>query len=135
MARRKQEKCDFNMLYPSVNMYDLIVSCFQESKGRDSFIDRLNKFMENNGFKQMKMVYMLEMFVIAFIKKSKQDMLNGVIQTQSLPCGKDVGGIIRIGNKGGLQMHFKLNEMHFNFIACHLLHGQHNREKRDEMMG
>ena len=31
-------------------------------------------------------------------------------------------------------MHFKLSEMHFNFIACHLLHGQNNRVKRDEMM-
>jgi hypothetical protein len=31
-------------------------------------------------------------------------------------------------------MHFKLNDKHFNFIAVHLLHGQNNREKRDEMM-
>ena len=28
MARRKQDKCDFNLLYPSTNTYDVIVSCF-----------------------------------------------------------------------------------------------------------
>ena len=39
-----------------------------------------------------------------------------------------------MGNKGGLHMHFKLNDKHFNFIAVHLIHGQNNREKRDEMM-
>jgi hypothetical protein len=51
-----------------------------------------------------------------------------------MPCGKEIGGIMKIGNKGGLHMHFKLNDKHFNFIAVHLLHGQNNREKRDEMM-
>jgi len=39
-----------------------------------------------------------------------------------------------MGNKGGIHMHFKLNDKHFNFIAVHLIHGQNNREKRDEMM-
>jgi hypothetical protein len=28
MARKKQEKCDFNMLFPSTNTYDVIVACF-----------------------------------------------------------------------------------------------------------
>jgi hypothetical protein len=46
MARKKQDKCDFNMLFPSTNTYDVIVSCFQESKDRSGFIERLNKFME-----------------------------------------------------------------------------------------
>lgn len=71
MARKKQDKCDFNMLFPSTTHYDVIISCFQESKDRAGFIERLNKFMEQNGFKQMKTNHMYEMFIIAFIKKSK----------------------------------------------------------------
>ena len=50
-------------------------------------------------------------------------MLSGVIQTNHMACGKDVVGLMKIGNKGGLHMHFKLNDKHFNFIAVHLLHG------------
>lgn len=45
---------------------------------------------------------MYEMFIIAFIKKSKSGMLSGVIQTNYMPCGKEIGGIVKIGNKGGL---------------------------------
>ena len=77
------------MLFPSTNTYDVIVSCFQESKDRNGFIERLNKFMEQNGFRQIKTTHMLEMFIIAFIKKSKQQMLNGV-QTNHCAMGKEI---------------------------------------------
>tara|TARA_B110000285_G_scaffold188529_1_gene214746 strand:+ start:3118 stop:3360 length:243 start_codon:yes stop_codon:yes gene_type:complete len=80
--------------------------------------------MDHNGFKQMKMIQMYEMFIISFIKKSKQGMLKGVVKTDYKACGKDIIGTgIKFGNKGGLHMHFKLNDKHFNFIACHLQHG------------
>ena len=39
-----------------------------------------------------------------------------------------------VGNKGGLQMYFKYNDKYYNFIGCHLVHGQDNRIKRDEMI-
>ena len=32
-------------------------------------------------------------------------------------------------------MNFTINGMTYNVIGCHLVHGQNNREKRDEMMG
>jgi len=42
----------------------------------------------------MKTMHMLEMFIIAFIKKSKQYMLSGVIQTASCALGKElIGGL------------------------------------------
>ena len=31
-------------------------------------------------------------------------------------------------------MHFNLGGKYFNFIGCHLVHGQFNRMKRDDMM-
>ena len=50
-------------------------------------------------------------------------------------CSKaaGVGGVV--GNKGGLQLAFKLYEKVFNFINVHLVHSAKNCEKRHEMMG
>lgn len=39
-----------------------------------------------------------------------------------------------VGNKGGVQMYFRYNDKYYNFIGCHLIHGQDNRLKRDEMI-
>ena len=73
---------------------------------------------------------MYELHLVAYLKVNKITMINGKIHTAQKACG--VGGII--GNKGGIQMHFNLNDKTYNFIGVHLLHGQNNREGRDEMM-
>ena len=39
-----------------------------------------------------------------------------------------------IGNKGGIQIYFSMNGLHYNFIGVHLIHGQDRRVERDEMM-
>lgn len=57
-------------------------------------------------------------------------MIKGKIYTSHKACG--VGNII--GNKGAVQMYFNLNDRTYNIFGCHLLHGQNNRIKRDEMM-
>lgn len=44
-----------------------------------------------------------------------------------------IGNIL--GNKGGLQISFKLYDNLFNFINVHLVHGEKRYEKRNDMMG
>lgn len=39
-----------------------------------------------------------------------------------------------LGNKGGLQISFKVYDNLFNFINVHLVHGAKRLEKRNEMM-
>lgn len=68
--------------------------------------------------------------MVAYIKRKKIGLIKGRVITASKACG--VGNVV--GNKGGIQIHFKLNNRIYNFIGLHLLHGQDNREKRDEMM-
>jgi hypothetical protein len=57
-------------------------------------------------------------------------MIKGKIYTASKACG--VGNLI--GNKGAVQMYFNLNDRTYSIYGCHLLHGQNNSIKRDEMM-
>lgn len=39
-----------------------------------------------------------------------------------------------VGNKGGLQISFKLYDQLYNFINVHLIHGEKRLDKRNEMM-
>ena len=39
-----------------------------------------------------------------------------------------------LGNKGGLQISFKIHDYLFNFINVHLIHGEKKFDKRNEMM-
>ena len=83
-------------------------------------------------FKQMKMIYMWEMVLIGYVKNHERNisLFNGKFKTAQRACG--VGKLV--GNKGGLQLYFNYNEKYYNFIGCHLFHGQNNRVKRDEMI-
>lgn len=75
---------------------------------------------------------MWEMVLIGFAQSTngKMSPFNGKITAAQRACG--VGKVV--GNKGGLQMYFRYNDKYYNFIGCHLLHGQDNRIKRDEMI-
>jgi hypothetical protein len=88
--------------------------------------------MIKNGFMELKSIYMWEMLLIGFAKNTNENMklFNGKITTAQRACG--VGKVV--GNKGGLQMYFRYNDKYYNFIGCHLVHGQDNRIKRDEMI-
>lgn len=72
---------------------------------------------------------MWEMFLVAFIKL---DHLPHLKNTISNYIATGIGGVL--GNKGGLQVCFKLYEHLFNFINVHLVHGAKRLEKRNEMM-
>jgi hypothetical protein len=73
---------------------------------------------------------MWEMLLIGFAQNNSKMNFNGKITTAQRACG--VGKVV--GNKGGLQMYFRYNDRYYNFIGCHLVHGQDNRMKRDDMM-
>ena len=129
MARKYQQP-DFAALLPNVQIYDLVVLTFQEIKQRQQFVHRLDGFMESQNFKKMNETHMWEMLIVAYSQKQKIKLINGKVTTNTKACG--VGKMF--GNKGGIQIYFTYNDMHFNFTGCHLLHGQDNRIKRDEMM-
>jgi len=61
-------------------------------------------------------ITMHELTLIAFIKEKKLGLVNGKISTAQKACG--IGGYY--GNKGGIQMHFNLNNRNYNFIGVHL---------------
>lgn len=72
---------------------------------------------------------MWEMILTGFIANRHTPFLNTVLPNSK---ATGVGGIL--GNKGGLQLSFKLYEHLFNFINVHLVHGAKRAEKRHEMM-
>ena len=83
------------------------------------FIDRLNAYMTSINFQNMNSIYMWELQMVAYIKFSKIYMINGKIHTAQKACG--IGNLV--GNKGGIQMYFNLNDKTYNFMGCHLRHG------------
>lgn len=74
-------------------------------------------------------VVMWEMFLVGFIRLQHVPALKNV-QIHYVATG--MGNFL--GNKGGLQMSFKLYDYLYNFINVHLVHGAKRLEKRDEMM-
>lgn len=86
--------------------------------------------MQNQNFIKMNETSQWDMLIVAYCSKSKIKLINGKVKTNTKACG--VGKML--GNKGAIQIYFTYNDMNFNFIGCHLVHGQDNRIKRDEMM-
>lgn len=78
----------------------------------------------------MNETHMWEMFILGYAKRSNVKLIHGKVHTNTKACG--VGKMF--GNKGGIQLYFNYADFFFNFIGCHLVHGQDNRLKRDDMM-
>lgn len=127
---RKAHKPDFTDLLPNVQIYDFVFITMQEVRQRDSFIQRLDAFMESHDIKQLNNTHMFEMCLIVYAKKHHLKFMNGKVETNT----KALGFAKVFGNKGGMQIYFTWNEFHFNIFGLHLLHGQDNRVKRDIMM-
>lgn len=75
------------------------------------------------------------MFLVGYVSEKKIRNIEGKVSLHTKACGfgKDLG--IGIGkNKGGMQLSFQYNDKFFNFIGCHLVHGQDTRVGRDLMM-
>ena len=72
---------------------------------------------------------MWEMFLAAFTRLEHVPYLKN---TQSAYKATGIGNIL--GNKGGLQLSFKLYDYLFNFMNAHLVHGAKNFDKRNDML-
>eukprot|EP00350_Pseudokeronopsis_sp_OXSARD2_P010589 CAMPEP_0170567378 /NCGR_PEP_ID=MMETSP0211-20121228/80441_1 /TAXON_ID=311385 /ORGANISM="Pseudokeronopsis sp., Strain OXSARD2" /LENGTH=162 /DNA_ID=CAMNT_0010888815 /DNA_START=145 /DNA_END=633 /DNA_ORIENTATION=+ len=96
---------------------------------KTKIILQVSSYLSKFQFLTIHSVQMWEMLLIAFIHVKHVPFLQSV-HVNSKPAG--VGGVV--GNKGGLQICFKLHEKIFNFINVHLVHGAKRAEKRHEMM-
>lgn len=73
---------------------------------------------------------MWEMFLVGFLRVAHVPFLRN---SQIAYVAAGMGGIF--GNKGGLQLSFRLYDHLYNIINVHLVHGAKRFEKRNEMMG
>ena len=95
-----------------------------------SIIIEFANYLSQYNFMTINSVVMWEMFLVGFIKVEHVPFVKNE-QISYVATG--MAGVI--GNKGGLQMSFKLYDYLFNFINVHLVHGAKRHEKRNEMMG
>ena len=68
-----------------------------------------------------------EMFIVIFVKKDLRKEIQDV-KKQSIAKGQ----MQLVGNKGCVAYSFVLRDRVFNFICCHLKHGQDTEEKRNK---
>lgn len=73
---------------------------------------------------------MWEMHLLGFISAKHTPYIKNIVFNY-----KEKGAMAGlIGNKGGLQLCFRLYDYLFNFISVHLVHGAKKLDKRNEMM-
>lgn len=96
---------------------------------KTSIIIDFANYLGASNFITISSTAMWEMFLVGFIKTSHVPYLKNV-QISYVATG--IGGVF--GNKGGLQLSFKLYDYLYNFINVHLVHGAKRFEKRNEMM-
>ena len=122
---------------PDIEDFDLVFLSGQEcSVGKmNRRIQRLEMFLNEKGFEnidsQNSFVYMFQMFLVVFIKKSYKGDVSRVNSTY-IAKGKNVL-VTTVGNKGGLCYSFALRNNVFNIIGCHLQHNLEKQEKRNLM--
>ena len=94
-------------------------------------IETITQHVQKHWSKQCatESIYMWEMFLLILIKEEHMYHLSNV-QQNFKPTG--FGKVF--GNKGGLLINFKLYDTLYCFINVHLIHGQKNIVKRNEMM-
>ena len=96
---------------------------------KTSFIYDLANYLGRFDFITIASVRMWEMLLVAFVRLDQLPFVTNV-QSSQVPAG--VAKIL--GNKGGLQISFKLHNNLLNFINVHLVHGAKRYDKRNEMM-
>lgn len=110
-------------MIPNAQNFDIIVITSQEvprSCKKQRFQDLLN-FFEPKGFLNIDDTFcnMWEMFLIVFVKSYLRPEIT-CIRKETIAKGK----MGLIGNKGIVAYSFVLRDRTFNFIGCHLKHGQ-----------
>ena len=118
-------------IFSEPQIYDVIVVGGQEAKmtQKTSIIIDFANYLGQFGFLTITSVVMWEMFLVGFVRMEHVPCLKN---PQIAYIATGMGGVL--GNKGGLQMSFKLHDYLFNFINVHLVHGAKRLDKRNEMM-
>jgi hypothetical protein len=131
MARKNQSINFEQMFGKEPKTYEVIVVSCQEAKmtKKTSFIYDLANYLGRFDFITIASVRMWEMLLVAFVRLDKLPFVT-YVQSSQVPAG--VAKIL--GNKGGLQISFKLHHNLFNFVNVHLVHGAKRYDKRNEMM-
>lgn len=68
------------------------------------------------------------MFIVVFVKDRLKDEIS-YLKKESIAKGK----LNLIGNKGSVAYSFVIRDRIFNFMGCHLRHGQKKFELRNKM--
>ena len=110
---------------------DIIVVGSQECERpkKANRIGELEEFMKAHDFYNIDSTFcgMWEMFIVIFVKKElRKEIFN--VKKQDIAQGQY--GLV--GNKGCVAYSFQLRDRIFNFISCHLKHGEENLEKRNK---
>lgn len=128
---RKQQIFEMNKLFPDPSQYDMIIVGGQEAKmtQKTSIIIEFANYLGTFEFITINSVAMWEMFLVGFVRVGHVPALKNV-QISYVAAG--MGGVL--GNKGGLQMSFRLYDYLYNFVNVHLIHGAKRLDKRNEMM-
>lgn len=71
---------------------------------------------------------MFEMYIMVYVRR---ELATDISAVRSAHIEKGLWGMV--GNKGAVAYSFKLKNRQFNFIACHLRHGQDKQAERDAM--
>jgi len=129
---RKPQTVDLSKMIPNPQQYDLIIFGAQECQMqfKSKFMHQLRQYLNPLQFIDLASVTMFQLFMIAFVRDQHAPFLSH-IQTKY----KATGYANLIGNKGGLQITFRLYERLYSFICVHLIHGAKAGDKRDAMMG
>lgn len=118
-------------LFANVNHVDMIVCGFQESKMRNqSDVQlRIQQYLRRHDFVQIAHSAMWEIMMVVFVKSEHA----ANIRDPEIRSYRN-GLFGMVGNKGGIQFNCVFKNHLFNFMTCHLRHGQNAAEQRNEMM-
>jgi hypothetical protein len=72
------------------------------------------------------------MWEIMLLVFAKQEHVNNIREPEIRTYRNGLFGMV--GNKGGIQFNFIFKNHNFNFVTCHLRHGQNAVEQRNAMM-
>jgi hypothetical protein len=124
-------KTNPDSIFRDADQNDIIVIASQECEYKSYRVQEISDYLTSKGFLNIdSFVGMWEMFIAVFVKKGLRKEIQDV-QKHYIAKGKY--GVI--GNKGCVAYSFVLRERPFNFICCHLQHGQNKFQLRNEMMG
>jgi hypothetical protein len=110
----------------------IVIGCQEVSRNlKTARIAELETYLNKQGFVNIEVSFnnMWEIFMIIFVKERLATEVQSLKKTQIAK-----GKFGYVGNKGAVAYSFVFRNKIFNFIACHLQHGQFKAIARHTMM-